>query len=196
MTDRKPAAIHDHALANLRYIRETMERSGSFTGVPGLGGVVMGAIALATAVLAHAQPSPGLWLAVWIFGACVAALAGALLMERKLRKAGSSIVQPLGRKFALAFAPPLAAGAVLTWILWQRQHADLIPGAWLILYGTAVITGGSASVRVVPVMGAGFFLLGAGAFLTPPGWADAWLAAGFGGLHILGGLIIARRYGG
>ena len=39
-------------------------------------------------------------------------------------------------------------------------------------------------------------VLGMVALFTPTAWQAALLAVGFGGLHILFGLIIARRYGG
>ena len=57
-----------------------------------------------------------------------------------------------------------------------------IPGMWLLLYGTGVMAGGAFSVRLVPVMGACFLVVGALALLTPLAWADLWLGVGFGGL--------------
>jgi heme/copper-type cytochrome/quinol oxidase subunit 3 len=39
-------------------------------------------------------------------------------------------------------------------------------------------------------------VLGAAAFASPPAWGNAFMAVGFGGLHIVFGVIIARRYGG
>jgi len=193
---KKSAALHEHAADNLRFIRETMERSAAFTAVPGWGGVAMGTTALGAAILASRQPSAERWLMVWFAEAALACFVGAVAL---VRKAGATQVPLDGgpsRRFALGFAPPILAAAALTALLYQRGLIDALPGCWLLLYGTAVITGGVVSVRVVPLMGAAFMALGLGAMFGPAGWGDWYLAVGFGGLQVLFGSIIARRYGG
>lgn len=195
-SDPEPIALHHRAMDDLRYIRETMERAGSFTAVPGLGGVAMGAAALLAAFLAARQPTAERWLLVWLAAAVVAVLIASLTMTRKARGAGMSLLDGPGRKFALSFLPPVVAGAALTAVLFRSGAVDLIPGMWLLLYGAGVVTGGTFSVRVVPVMGVCFMALGVAAFLSPPAAGDIYLAAGFGGLHIVFGAAIARRYGG
>jgi hypothetical protein len=192
----EPVPIHSHAVENLRYIRETMERAGSFTAVPGWGGVTMGITAVAAAVVAQWQSSPNKWLATWLIEGVVAISVGLIAMQQKARAAGLDAWSAPVRKFAFSFAPPMFAGAVLTFALWRAGLFHLIPGTWLMLYGTGVITGGVFSVRVVPVMGACFLALGAATLLSPPVWNNLWLGLGFGGLHILFGLMIARKYGG
>ena len=72
----------------------------------------------------------------------------------------------------------------------------MLPGVWLLLYGAAVIAGGAASVKVVPLMGACFMLAGSAALFVRGVPPDVLLAAGFGGVHIIFGTIITVKYGG
>ena len=181
---------------NLRFIRETMEQAGSFTAVPGWGGVAMGVTALAAAALAAIQPSTGLWLRVWMAEALLGAAIGALTMWRKAHQARTSLLAAPGRRFALAYLPPVVVGAILTAALWQLGLYQLMPPVWLLCYGAGVVTGGAMSVRVVPVMGLIFMATGVVALLAPATWQDPLLAFGFGVVHIVFGVIIARRYGG
>jgi len=161
----------------------------------------MGVTALAAAGFASHATSPGNWLAIWLFEGVLAIGLGILAMWRKARSAGLPLWSSPARKFVFSFVPPLFAGAVLTLALWRADAVASIPGVWLMLYGTGIITGGAFSVPAVPVMGACFLAEGALVLfwlpvMTSMVWADFFLGAGFGGLHILFGAIIARRYGG
>jgi len=187
--------MHDHAIADLRFIRGTIERAGAFTAVPGWGGVGMGVTALAAAAIAARQATPTLWLATWLVEAAVAALIGGAAMARKARREESTLWAGPGRKFVMASLPALATGAMLTFGLFRSGEVALLPAAWLLLYGTATIAGGAFSVRIVPVLGVCFWAFGAAALIEPR-LGDAWLAAGFGGVHVVFGFLIARRHGG
>lgn len=191
-----PVALHDRAMDNLRYIRETMERSQSFTAVPGLGGVLMGIIALGAALVAVRAPTTLAWVSVWMSAAALAFGVAVVAMNRKARSAGERLLAGAGRKFTWNLTPPLLVGALLTVALTRVGAAQLLPGAWLLLYGTGVVTGGAFSVRVVPLMGFTFMLSGAAALFAPAGWENVIMAAGFGGLHIVFGIVIWRRHGG
>jgi hypothetical protein len=193
---RKAPAPRDHAIENLRFIRETMERSASFTGVPGWGGVGMGVTALVAAWLAARQPTVGAWLTTWLMEAALAVVIGAWAVSVKARAANLPLLSGAARKFALSLSPPFVAGVLLTSALYHTGHTVLLPGLWLLLYGAGVVTGGAFSVPVVPVMGMCFMAVGAVALFSPASWGNVLLAAGFGGLQILFGIIIARRYGG
>ncbi len=190
------AAPHVQALENIQYIRETMERSHAFTAVPGWGGAAMGLAALGAALVAARQSSPKAWLLTWLVAAAVALAIGLWATLRKIRASRLPLFSGAARKFALSLAPPLAAGALLTVELYRQHFYGVIPATWLLLYGAAVLTAGTFSVRVVPVMGLCFMALGGVALFCPEAWGNAFLALGFGGLQIIFGIIIARRYGG
>ncbi len=191
----RPTNLHEHAMDNLRYIRQTLERAGSFTAVPGKGGILMGLVALAAGRLAARQTAVGIWIAIWMVAAALAMAIGIFGAALKSRSFEMPLFSGPGRKFIAGFTPPIVAGAVLTLVLFRAGVSGFLPGVWLLLYGTAVLSGGWASVRVVPLMGACFMLAGTMALLVP-GYNDQLLAAGFGGLHLVFGAVIAVKYGG
>ena len=192
----QPPALHERAMDNLRYIRETMERATAFTGISGWGEVAIGVTALIAAVLAANQTTFKAWLAVWIAEGLISLLIAGWSMDRKARAAIMPLVSGPGRKAVFSLSPPIIAGGLLTLVLMRARLTNLIPGMWLLLYGTGVITGGMFSVSVVPVMGGCFMVLGAIALFAPPALANWFMAAGFGGLHLIFGVIIARKHGG
>jgi uncharacterized membrane protein len=193
--DPAPVPIHEHALSNLRYIRETMERATPFTAVPGWGGVAMGCIAVAAGLAALRVRYGRPWIYLWMATAIAALALGSLAMWRKGARAGTPLWSASGRRFLMCFAPAIVSGSLLTVALVDLNAYHLLPGMWLMLYGAAITAGGTSSVSVVPAMGACFIGLGAVALFSP-GWGDRLMVAGFGVLHIVFGLIIARRYGG
>ena len=184
------------AADDLRFIRQTLATAGSFTAVSGRGQMLVGATALVAAGLSRDLFLGSGWMKVWLAEAALAIAITVWASARKARRLGVPLVSAVARKFVLALLPPLVAGAALTVALWFSGHRHMVPGVWLLLYGTAVVTGGSFSVRAVPLMGYCFMVLGAVALALPLGWAWLLLAAGFGGLHIVFGAVIARRYGG
>lgn len=191
-----PIALHERAAENLRFIRHTMERAASFTAVSGWGMMAVGALALQAALLLHRLRGSGPWVSGWIATALLALAIGVGSTVWKAKRLQLPLLTAAGRKFTLSLAPPLLAGALLTHVLSRAGQQGLLPGVWLLLFGTAVAAAGTFSVRAVPAMGGCFMLLGALTFFLPPAWGDACMAAGFGGLHLLFGLWIARRHGG
>ncbi|MCG6957766.1 MAG: hypothetical protein LJF04_17390 [Gemmatimonadetes bacterium] len=194
--NRRPVALHDRAMDNLRFIRETMERSASFTAVSGRGGVVMGLVALLAAMLARNDTGSTTWVATWMVAATVSLGLALFLVARKARDVGLTLLSGPGRKFAWNVTPPLVVGGLLTVALLRAGATELLPATWLLLYGTGVVTGGAFSVRIVPLMGLAFMALGIAALFAPPTLGNAFMAVGFGGLHIVFGAIIWRKYGG
>ena len=189
-------ALHDRAIDNLRYIRETMERATPFTGISGRGEMAIGATALVASAIAARQPNFRSWVYIWLAEAFISLLIAGWSMDRKARATQTSLFSGSGRKAVFSLAPPVIAGGLLTLVLAQAGIPHAIPGVWLLLYGTGVITGGMFSVRAVPAMGLCFMVLGAIALFSYPAWTNWFMAAGFGGLHLLFGAIIVRKYGG
>ena len=192
----EPPALHARAMDNLRFIRDTMERATAFTAVPGWGLVAVGLSALVATPLAAVQPTPTRWLAVWLVEAAIGFAVALLTMSRKARIVHMSLLSRPGRRFAFSFAPPMWAGLLLTLVLARIALIGMLPGVWLLLFGASVMNGGAFSVRIVPVMGISFMVVGTVALLGPAPWGNPCMALGFGGLQILFGSIIARRYGG
>lgn len=192
----EPPALHDRAMDNLRYIRETMELATAFTGISGWGEIAIGVTALIASAIAAQQTTFNAWLAVWIAEGLISLLIAGWSMDRKTRAIKMPLGSGPGRKAVFSLTPPMLAGGLLTIVLVQAGLTNAIPGVWLLLYGTGVITGGMYSVKVVPIMGICLMVLGALALFSPPAFANWFMAAGFGGLHLVFGAIIVRKYGG
>jgi hypothetical protein len=207
-TPPRTPALHDRALQDLSFIRRTMEGAASFTDVPGWGLVGVGGAAFVAAPAAHQQPTAERWLTVWLLAAGVGASIGGLTMLRKMRRrvaAGDALQLSIpARKFLFSFWPAMLAGAVLTLALVDpftpgidaRLPTRVLPGLWLLLYGVGVTTAGAFSTRAVPLMGFGFIALGVLALFVPALDGDLMMALGFGVLHAVFGVRIARRHGG
>lgn len=194
--DLGPSHLADRAADNLRFIRSTMEGSSRFTDVSGIGMLLIGVSAVLATLVAAARPSELAAVLVWEAEAVVAITIGLLASLHKARDRWQRLLAAPARKFVLGLAPPLAAGGVLTIALQREGLLDLLPGMWLVVYGAAIAAAGAFSVRILPVLGFSFMAVGSVAFLAPAAWTGWLLGLGFGGLHIVFGAIIARRYGG
>jgi len=192
-----PEPIHAHAIDDIRFIRDAMSRATAFTAIPGWGGVLMGVTAIAATVVAGPPEDSLRWVTIWLAEAGIAVTIALVAMARKARRTGVPLTSDKpAYRFALAYIPPLVAGMVLTPVFVTLGVTARLPGCWLLLYGTAAATGGAHTVRLVSLMGICFMALGAAAFAAPASWGHWLMAAGFGGLHIGFGLVIARKYGG
>ncbi|HEX6639713.1 MAG TPA: hypothetical protein VF215_01300 [Thermoanaerobaculia bacterium] len=192
----EPAPIREHALNNLRYIRDAMERASAFTSIPGWGGVAVGVTAIVASILAGRAGLSRTWMLIWLSEAVVAALIAGITMIRKAARSDVSFRGAPARRFFISYFAPIAAGAMLTILLAIHGFHAALPATWLLLYGASFISSGAYSIPVVPVMGICFMLLGIAACFVPFAAANALLGVGFGGLHVVFGWIIATRYGG
>jgi hypothetical protein len=184
------------AMDNLKFIRETMEAAATFTAVSGWGTVVIGATALGAAMLAASTHSANRWIFIWLCEAGLSVAISVYTMALKAHAAKLPLWSEPARKILFSFAPPMAGGALLTLVLFQHGLIALLPGVWMLLYGIGVVAAGTFSVRIVQVMGLAFMAVGTVALFAPAGMATPFMAAGFGGLHLFFGTLIARRHGG
>lgn len=173
-----------------------MEQAGTFTAIPGYGAIAVGITAVAAALIAGDDVTKPRWLVAWLAEAAIAAAIAGFAILRKASASSAPLNAAPTRRFALAFAPALIAGAVLTYVFWTHGFRMPVAPMWLLLYGTAVTAGGALSVRIVPIMGITFALLGTAGFFLPDAFVPHLLTVGFGLLHIGFGAVIARNYGG
>ena len=192
----EPPEMQARAMDNLKFIRETMEAAATFTAVSGWGTVVIGFTAIAAAAIAATTQSTARWILVWLCEAALSVAISVYTMALKARAAKLPLWSEPARKILFSFAPPMVGGALLTLVFFERDLVALLPGVWMLLYGIGVVAAGTFSVRIVPVMGVAFMLVGTVALFAPAEMATEYMAAGFGGLHLLFGTLIARRHGG
>ena len=124
----EPPALHDRAMDNLRFIRETMERASAFTAVPGWGQVAIGLTALFAALVASQQKTFGAWFAVWMTEAAVSAGIAGWTMYRKAHASDTSLLSRPGRKLIINLSPPMLVGALLTVVFYREGLTPLLPG--------------------------------------------------------------------
>ena len=190
------ARLRADAAADLRLIREAMDHSARFTDVSGVGMMLIGLTAVIAAWLAATAEADAAWLAIWGFELLLAVTIGAVAIALKARLSGSEMLATPVRRFLRGMIPPLVAGAALAAFCAKAGLVGNLPGVLLLLYGTALITGGAHSLSLVRFQGVCFMVLGALTLFVPAEFGDAAMALGFGGLHIAFGAVIARRYGG
>jgi hypothetical protein len=186
-----PVQIDTHAAASLRYIRASMESATSFA-VPGSAGIAMGSAGLLAAACSSAPSMHSYWLPIWLTAALVAAALGGSLLVRPSSLRGQTVAGTPIHRFALCLLPSLFAGAILTAVHWYYGNLRAIPGNWLLLYGYALVAASVSTTRTIGVMGGLFIGLSLLTFLLPENLEVLVLGVGFGGLHILFGILIGR----
>jgi hypothetical protein len=171
-----------------------MESASRYTAVSGLGLVGVGVVGVVASWASWAAGAVAP-LEIWIPAAVVALVISGLGNASKAKLLGVPVWSGAFRKMAWGLVPALFAGAVLTFALTADSAYDLLPGAWLAIYGAGVTASGTFSVRAVRWMGLTLLGLG-GVALMDPALGLGVLALGFGGVHLAFGLYIAARYGG
>lgn len=191
MPTAKTVNLDSHAVATLRYIRASMDAAAR-VAIPGSAGIVMGIVGCAAAAMSLAPALRPHWLLIWLAAAPLAACAGGFLLARPASIASFTSPDAAGRKLALCLLPSLFAGAAMTFVLWSGERPGSIPGTWLLMYGCALISASVPTMALVAWMGVWFVGLGVAALFAPFVVQMVLLGLGFGGLHILFGILIGR----
>jgi hypothetical protein len=189
---RNTVALDTHALGTLQYIRASIDAAG-LLAVPGSAGIAMGAVGILAALLVSLRALAAHWLEIWLIAGLVAIAFGTILMAHQVISRGTTLYRGPLRRFLMCLCPPLLVGALLTWQLWLHAATALIPGVWLLMYGCAVMAASTLTRRALAVMGALLAVLGMIALQAPAGYQNAVLGVGFGGLHLLFGILIGGR---
>ncbi len=194
MPAAKQVDLDAHAVATLRYIRASMDAAAG-VAVPGAAGIVMGLVGVAAAVISLLPPVHAYWFVVWLSAAPIAGAAGAVMLTRPRSPLSFVAAGSAGRKLALCLLPSLFAGAAMTMVLWSGDRMSAVPGSWLLLYGCALVSASVVTTRLVAWMGISFVGLGIAALFVPWLLQITLLGLGFGGLHILFGILLGRGHG-
>jgi hypothetical protein len=185
-------SLDSHAAATLSYIRASMDAAAS-VAVSGAAGITLGVVGVVAAFVASAPALRPYWLSVWLLAAVAAVAVGSVLMARQAALQGFTLFGAPVRKFTLCLAPGLFAGAAMTWVLWRANALHSIPASWLSLYGCALVSTSACTKRMVGVLGALFVVLGFIAYFLPDSLQTIALGVGFGGLHLIAGILIRYR---
>lgn len=186
-------SMHGHAARELRAIRAAMSRAGSFTALPGWGGMGMGFVGLVAAGRGALATEPAGWLEAWLVAAAVALPLGAGTLWSEARAARIDLRRGPARRFVVWLAPPLLAGAIMSGAIWRSADLSLLPATWLLCYGLAVLAAGAFSLPLLALMGGLFMALGAVAAFVPLAVGNLLLGVGFGGVQVVFGAILVAR---
>lgn len=184
--------LDSHAANTLQYIRASMEAAGKLT-VSGTASVAVGCVGLLAAALSVVPVLHSHWLQVWVTAAAVAGICGGVLVARQVAQQGSTLFGAPVRKFLLCLFPGLFGGAVMTVVLWEAGAFNDIPGAWLLLYGCALVSASAPTNTTVGMLGALFVVFGVVAFFLPESLQNLALGMGFGALHVGFGILIRQK---
>jgi hypothetical protein len=196
----------ERASAELKVIRELMERPVCYSTMSGASGVLAGVAALG-GVMADWVTSDhhSTWLAFCIWGCVfmIALVSDIALTRIREKKQGMPFWTSVKRRMLLTILPPFVAGVGLTAAIvvpWQDtlggQHINLIPALWMAFYGLALWQAGEFSIPEIRVMGAGFILASLPTAMFLQDWPYCALAITFGGFHLAYGVVVWLRHGG
>jgi len=193
-------------LQELHHIKQMMERSTRFISLSGLSGISAGLLALLGASFAVKRISmyaheksidyETLVSQLIIIAALVliaAFVAAFIFTYLRSRRNGISIWGATTYRMLINLAIPLIAGSFFVTRMLQMDHIFLIAPTCLLFYGLALVNVSKYTLGEIRYLGYCELILGI-INLWVPGYGLVFWAAGFGGLHIIYGIIMWWKY--
>ncbi|MDO9274404.1 MAG: hypothetical protein Q7T92_02520, partial [Lutibacter sp.] len=203
-------------LAELREIRNLMERSSRFLSLSGIAGVIVGVVAITGVVAAYlflglGLNEPGYYqfsaeqnmaqesaAFAFLFADFMAVLVvslftGVFFAVRNAKKQGLPVWDATASRLLINMLIPLAAGGIYCLILWHHGHMALMAPATLIFYGLALINASKYTINDIRYLGIIEVAVGLTASLFVDYGLLFW-AFGFGILHMIYGIKIYFKH--
>lgn len=191
----------DKALESVFEIKELMEKSSKFISISGIAAILAGIYALVGAYVATQIITQGMCLSATLESMAIialsvlaaAAVTAGILSYCKSKKTGQKFFSRLTYRALWNFSLPMLAGGVVCVSILMRGYYDIMASVMLLFYGLALVNTSKFTYSSVAWLGYAFICLGA----VDSFWAGHSLlfwAIGFGGFHILYGILFYLHY--
>lgn len=178
-------------------IRQYMDRSTKSAHYTAVSGFIAGAATLVGCAVLLARngldvPPLVEFAVVWSAVALVALVGVLWSTLRKARARDEEVLNTPTRMVLGALCPAGFSLLALTVALGAHGRVDLLPGVWLLFYGTGLFSAALFARREFQKIGVTALVLGAAALACPPGWGTLFMGVGFGALHLAYGVTAWR----
>ena len=187
----------DKALESVNEIKELMEKSSRFVSLSGMTAVMAGTYSLVGAyVVARVFKSEASLTEMILVASLVliaSVITACILSCYKARKTGQKIFSKLTYRTLWNFSLPLLVGGLFCIALLLHENYGVISSVMLLFYGLSLVNVSKFTYSNVAWLGYWFLLLGVvDCFFE--GYALMFWTIGFGGLHILYGILFYLQY--
>jgi hypothetical protein len=189
----------EEAEEHLAVIRGTMERATRYTGLPATACFIAGALGIAGAIWCRVRgidfdvtTHSGTVRLVQVWGwVCLTAMGQfAVLTALASRRRGEPAWSRLTQRVAVAVAPGLVVAALLSYHHADAGRVSELPPLWCLCYGASVLGLGLYAGWKANLVGSLFLVGGTLGLFWLRRHGVELMAASFGGLHLLLGVLI------
>ncbi|MFT6810000.1 MAG: hypothetical protein ACJA01_003243 [Saprospiraceae bacterium] len=197
-------------IEDIKEIRKIMDRSTRFLSLSGMSGITSGVIALIGAFLAYTTIYDGqdymqyrkalltsdsltqlLLIAIVILVFSIG--CAYFFTTRRAKKNNETLWDEHAKKMLINMAIPLVTGGILSLIFISKGFVGLAAPLTLIFYGLALVNGRKYTLDEIRSLGLMEITLGLlSAYFI--GYGLIFWAVGFGGLHIIYGVVMHYKY--